>query len=482
MVSDSERGDHGAPRKPWLLEFRSSNGFILATVCVAIFTDAFLYGVVVPVLPFSLRERSDVPEDQVQWWNSFIFAVFGGAILVGSPICGWVADHTSNRSVTFYLGLLILAAATTLFGLAKASWVLVISRLFQGFSAAIVYTVGLALLVDTVGRDEIGQWMGTALSSSSFGLIVSPLLGGIVYAKAGYMSVFAMALSLILVDILMRIFMIEKKTAAKYKPSDPISENGVYGTFTHPDLGTPNGSSQPSEPHNDSQHAPLLGNGTKHHPQKRSRMPTIIVLLGIPRLLAAIYGIFVNVAILAAFDGVLPLYLKSVFHWDSLATGLIFLCLAIPALTGPLVGKMSDRLGPRWIAVAGCSLTAPPLILLRFVVNNTLEHRILLCCLLVCCGFTLILIVSPVAADLSAVVEEKEKHDPGIFGPGGAYAQAFALFNCSMAAATLFGPVVGGFLIEKYGWGVMTAAMGVFAFSGAVPSFFYTGGWVFDKK
>ena len=68
------------------------------------------------------------------------------------------------------------------------------------------------------------------------------------------------------------------------------------------------------------------------------------------------------------------------------------------------------------------------------------------------------------------MIEEKEKQDPGIFGPGGAYAQAFALFNCAMAAATLFGPVVAGALIDRYGWGVLTAAMGVFAFSGAIPS------------
>lgn len=74
------------------------------------------------------------------------------------------------------------------------------------------------------------------------------------------------------------------------------------------------------------------------------------------------------------------------------------------------------------------------------------------------------------AADLSAVVEEKEKADPDAFGPGGAYAQAFALFNCSMAAATLFGPVVAGALVEQYGWGVMSAAMGIFAFSGAIPA------------
>ena len=80
------------------------------------------------------------------------------------------------------------------------------------------------------------------------------------------------------------------------------------------------------------------------------------------------------------------------------------------------------------------------------------------------------MIVSPLAADLSAVIVEKEKQDPGIFGPGGAYAQGFALFNCSMAAATLFGPVVAGTLSEQYGWETMALAMGVFAASGAIPS------------
>ncbi|KAL8869317.1 MAG: hypothetical protein Q9174_004363 [Haloplaca sp. 1 TL-2023] len=386
----------------------------------------------------------------VQWWNSFIFAVFGAAILIGSrkhmdashadgtdysvAICGWAADRTSNRSYTFYTGLVILLAATVLFGLAKASWVLVVSRLCQGLSAAIVYTVGLALLVDTVGRDNIGQWMGTALSSSSFGLIVSPLLGGIVYARAGYMAVFAMALSLIVVDILMRLFMIEKKTAAKYKPLDEIAPaNGFYGTFTNeqaPDSEQNGAMTKSNDRQGDAEdETPLLPNDDKKASLRKGKMPTILVLLGMPRLLAAIYGIFVNVSILAAFDGILPLYLKSLFHWDSLAAGTIFLCLAIPALS----------------------------------------------------GFTLILIVSPVAADLSAVVEEKERADPNAFGPGGAYAQAFALFNCAMAAGTLFGPVVAGAIVQQHGWGAVTAFLGVFAFSGAIPAFFYTGGWIFTK-
>ncbi|MDI1485705.1 MAG: hypothetical protein OHK93_003894 [Ramalina farinacea] len=399
---------------------------------------------------------------------------FGAAILIGSPICGWIADRTSNRSIPFYTGLIVLFLATLLFGLAEASWVLLISRLLQGLSAAITYTVGLALLVDTVGKNDIGKWMGTALSSSSFGLIVSPLLGGIVYAKAGYMSVFAMAMSLIVLDILMRLCMIEKKTALKYQPMDEVhQQDGFYGTFTdngingHQSTIRPNESSKPVS---GSEQGPLLNESATEPASKKTRMPTILVLLSMPRLLAAIYGIFVNVSILTVFDGVLPLYVKEIFGFNSLAAGLLFLCLAVPALTGPLVGNLTDRLGPRWIAVAGCSLSAPPLILLRLVDHDSLSQKIILCVLLTICGFTLILIVSPVAADLSVVVEEKEKADPNAFGPGGAYAQAFALFNCSMAAATLFGPVAAAALRERYGWGVMSAATGAFALSGAVPT------------
>lgn len=293
--------------------------------------------------------------------------------------------------MTFYGGLTILAAATLLFGLARASWVLVISRLLQGLSAAIVYTVGLALLVDTVGRDSIGQWMGTALSSSSFGLIVSPLLGGIVYAKAGYTAVFGMAMALICVDILMRLFMIEKKTAAKYNPlQEAVPQTGFYGTFTHPEQSEQEHSDHPTpstKPNDEPEEAPLVGAGADKVSRKKGSKPTILVLLSIPRLLASIYGIFVNVSVLAAFDGVLPLYVKRIFDWNSLNAGLIFLCLAVPALSGGLVGKFVDKVGPRWIAVAGCTLTAPPLILLRLVDHDSMEQKVLLCGLLICCGW-----------------------------------------------------------------------------------------------
>lgn len=66
IASDMNGTSHDAsetPKAPRYLKVRSSKAFILLTVCVAIFTDAFVYGVVVPVIPFSLRDRSGVSED-----------------------------------------------------------------------------------------------------------------------------------------------------------------------------------------------------------------------------------------------------------------------------------------------------------------------------------------------------------------------------------------------------------------------------------
>ncbi|TVY49025.1 putative MFS-type transporter [Lachnellula occidentalis] len=488
MADDMERAEQMRLRKPWLLEFRSSSNYILATICVAIFT-------VVPVLPFSLHERSGVPEDQVQWWTSFIFGIFGFAIIIGSPICGWIIDHTSNRSTSYFVGLFVLGAATLLFGYATSAWVLVISRVLQGFSAAIVYTVGLALLVDTVGSEKIGQWMGTAMSMSSFGLIIAPLFGGIVYHRAGYLAVFLMILGLIIVDIVMRLFMIEKKHAEKYLKPSPTNETSGYATFSndHTDERTngvnyqsadtnPPGSEdslalpEDDTPFENNETTTLLANNKSNRNRQQTaaaksrQLPTIIVLLLSPRVSSNIYGIFVNVSIQATFDGVLPLFVKNTFHWNSLDAGLIYLCLAIPALAGPFVGQLSDHFGPRWIAVLGCALTSIPLFLLRLVEENSTQHKVLLGGLLVLTGFTNILIVAPVAADLSTCVEEMEEDQPGIFGPGGAYGQVFALFNCSMAAATMFGPIVAGAISEQYGWKAMTVAMGVFSISGAIPT------------
>lgn len=63
---------------------RSSDGFIVFVVGVAVFTDMMLYGLVVPILPYALSDRVGIPQEDVQKWNSILLGSFGGALTIGS--------------------------------------------------------------------------------------------------------------------------------------------------------------------------------------------------------------------------------------------------------------------------------------------------------------------------------------------------------------------------------------------------------------
>lgn len=210
-------GEKKAPnsRAPHFLAFRSSSTFILATVCIAIFTDILLYGIIVPVIPFALTSRVGVDEGSVQTWNAILLACYTIALFVGSPLVGLYADHTSSRRWPLLIGLVSLAGSTIFLCLGRTIALLIIGRILQGLSAAIVWTVGLALMVDTV-PDKIGEAMGYSAIAMSMGLLVSPAIGGAVFAAKGYYAVYYIAFGCIFLDIVLRLVLIEKKIARQW--------------------------------------------------------------------------------------------------------------------------------------------------------------------------------------------------------------------------------------------------------------------------
>ena len=68
---------------------RASKAFTVFVVCVGVFSDVLLQNLVVPVLPYALKERVGLADEaDVQWWNSLLLAAFGGAFMLGSRTCG----------------------------------------------------------------------------------------------------------------------------------------------------------------------------------------------------------------------------------------------------------------------------------------------------------------------------------------------------------------------------------------------------------
>lgn len=482
-------------RPPVLLEFRSSRTFIITTVSAAIFTDLFLYGLVVPVLPFALTARANIAPDQVQTWISILLAIFGAALLAAAPVCGHFADKSSNRRLPLLIGLLALAGSTVLLTVGSNIGVLVAGRILQGFSGAVVWVVGLALLVDTVGPAEIGEAMGYVGVSMSLSVLIAPLLGGVVFEKAGYYAVFAMAFALLGVDIVMRIALIEKKIAKKWLKDDsaetPDGDHIEAGDGVKSDKAgsdpAPGVTETKTETPTTLQPADSLSPEDQTSPDdttppvaRESRVPVLFLLLSSRRLCTALWGCMIQATLLTSFDSILPIYVNKIFGWNSIGAGLIFLPVVLPSLIGPVIGMVSDRYGARWLATIGFVAASPVLILLRLVTYNSIRQKVLLCALLTLLGFTLNIVLTPLLAEVSYAVEATTAKRPkGFLGNKGAYAQAYGLFNMAFAAGSMIGPLLAGLVVERIGWGNTMLVLGCLSGFSAIPTYIWTGGSLF---
>jgi len=324
-----------------------------------------------------------------------------------TAISGWLADNASSRRLPLLLGLALQVASACLFIGNPAIWTLLIARALQGASSAVIYSVGLALVVDTFGVQNAGEKSGYALSSATFGVISGPLLGGIVYDHAGYDAIVGLMVGLVGVDIALRVIMIEKKTAKKWmggavmqKKVPDVQHPFRYGTSQinneafgnaepFPDVepgaaGAENDSSQPASEHDSLLQIPGTSSG------KKKRIPPIFHLIKEPRILADIYAVFVTYALLASFDSDLGLFVKNLFGWDSTGAGLIYLTIAMPSLLSPVAGFFSDRFGARWMAAGGFVANFVLIALLRFITTDKLSHIIALCVLMTLIGMSIL--------------------------------------------------------------------------------------------
>ncbi|PPJ58138.1 hypothetical protein CBER1_02566 [Cercospora berteroae] len=496
---------YGSPtRPPIFLRLRSSKTFIIVVVASAVFTDVFAYGIVVPVFPFALTERADIPEDQVQRWISIFLAVYGAALLVASPICGWTADRMKSRQMSFLLGLLALGGSTALLCAGRSIGEFAAGRVLQGVSAAVVWVAGLALLVDTVGPEEIGAAMGYVGLAMSLAVLLAPLLGGVVFAEAGYYAVYAMAFGLIVVDLVLRLAMIERKVAKQWLPDLDVPEtlektesNQVNGTqegqsyaeavdglekqsVARADLRPP--SVMQRQPSNAAEAAIPL-NAPSAIQSIVAKLPPMVFLFGSRRILAALFATTMQSSLLTSFDAILPLFVKNAFQWDSIGAGLVFLPVVLASFLGPVVGTLADKYGPRWLATAGFILSCPFLILLRLVDENSINHKVMLCAFLAFIGIGLTLALVPLMAEMSYAVDAKAKRRPtGFFGKNGAYAQAYGLFNMAWAAGSMIGPLLAGLVVEARGWGTAVLILGCVSIVTALPTAIWTGGSIFKSK
>lgn len=312
------------------------------------------------------------------------------------------------------------------------------------------------------------------------GSLLAPLLGGILYSKAGIAGVFAIGLAVLVLDLIMRMLVIEKKVARRYS-AEESQDTGDPDVATSRARDGGEAEEQPNGQLDEEQ--PLLGRKDEQDFKLSEDQPaiarkiTILPCLVNPRLLTAFLVAFIQALLLGSFDATVPTTAQELFGLDSLKAGLLFLPLgAFDLVVGPLAGWFVDRYGTKPGAVLGYTFLVPVLVLLRLPHQGGKDQIFLYSGLLALCGIGLAVIGAPSIVEAGSVVQKYYEANPDFFGEQGPYAQLYGVNSMVFSLGLTIGPALAGELKQSLGYGNMNIVLASISFATAVLCLVWLGG------
>ena len=139
----------------------------------------------------SLAQAFDASFHAVQWVVlAYLLAIT--AVIVSA---GRLGDHLGRRRLLL-AGLLLFTVACGLCGVAPALEWLIAARILQGLGAAVMMSMALGMVGDTVAKERTGRVMGLLGTMSAVGTAMGPSLGGVLLSLWGWRAIFLVGVPL----------------------------------------------------------------------------------------------------------------------------------------------------------------------------------------------------------------------------------------------------------------------------------------------
>jgi multidrug resistance protein len=317
------------------------------------------------------------------WKVGLLFGSYAVALLLATFPIARIADRHGRRAPMLW-GLAGLAFTTLAFAYSRNYAVLLLARSLQGVAGAATWLPGMALVADHWPSEERGKAMGFAFAGANLGLLLGPPLSGFLDQQVGPLAPFHLGIALVILDALGRIFLLED--------AEPVREPPIPWKT-------------------------LLGNR-------------------VVRIFAA--AMVVASGTWALLESALPLDMDARLRLNARAIGLLFAGMALAhAVTSPLMGRLSDRIGRTRVLRIGLLLgmvilPLPALLPSPWTIGAAMAAF----------GVATSFIISPCSP---AVADQVERMGSQSFASG------FSILNLSYSFGMMAGPLAGGVLIQLLG-------------------------------
>lgn len=298
----------------------------LAFLFVTVFVDMAGYGIVLPLLPFYVREYSSAAV-----LVGLLGALYAAMQFVGGPVLGGLSDRVGRRPVLLFC-LFGASMAYLLLGLANTLSMVIVAVALAGGAGATLATAQ-AYIADSTKPEDRARGLGLIGAAFGLGLITGPAAGGLLSLHSLGAPAFAAA------------------TIA--------FSNVVFGFFVLPE----------SLPPGSRTHTPVV----RLNPVTQLR--GVLGMGGIRALLLVIFLLNLSFAgLLTNF----PLFSNVRFGWDATANAFFFAFVGACAVftQGVLIGRLQPRFGEARLVLGGLSLMAVNLGLMALVPYGPLLYPV----------------------------------------------------------------------------------------------------------
>jgi EmrB/QacA subfamily drug resistance transporter len=413
-------------RKWWTL-FAVSFGLFM------IMLDNTVVNVALPTMQRDLH----VSISQLEWVVIAYALTFAALLITG----GKLADLYGRRRI-FVLGLVVFTLSSLACGLAPSAGFLIGARAVQGVGAALMNPATLSIIVATFPPKQRGTAIGIWAGVSALALAIGPLGGGLITEHLNWNWIFFVNIPVGAIAIVVSQLVIRESRDTSVEqsidaPGLVTSGGGLFFLSYALVEGNRHGWTSPEILSFFALAVAVLSAFVVFERRQRLAMLDLSLFRIGAFTGANLVAMLVSLSMFGVFFFV-TLYVQNILHYSPAKAGATFLPMVLLIiLIAPIAGRLSDKIGSRWLMGGGMTLLGISLLLYERVTIHS-DFWTLLPPMLVG-GFGMAMTMSPMtSAAMGAVPVDKA-------GVGSGVLNSFRQMGGSLGIA-LMGAIVGSYI------------------------------------